>query len=705
MSQNSRRLRFEIVQNGGVVRTEELDQDVIKVGKLASSHLRLEDPNVSRIHAVIEKGSSGAYSVIDLGSASGSFLNGEKVTKGELNSGDELTFGDTIVRVHFVEGSAQAEAPAAAASGSLAASLGIGSAASEPAQPEVQQADAAPAPTMVTLEDGSQVEAYAQQGYYDEHNNFIPFWYDENAQANPGYGYYDEQGAWQVAFGYYDPNGEWIATDGPVGLIAGPATEAVYDGPAASEIYQEGFFESSGGDTLEVAMLWADSVLTVNSYPTAQTVTIGPSEKNDFVVDEEFIGQSQSFPLVSYEGNAYAVVFLPTMTGVIRDQDAHYTLKEAIEQNIARPSSTVSGAYEVRLGARTSARVDVGETTFLAHFTDMPVIIGGGFAMDTAPLPYIAISAIAHILFVLLALNIPSDADSLNLDGFSAHDRFVEMLMKPEQEEEVTPDWLGDGNDEPEAAKHKGDEGQAGEEDAPDEDKRMAIEGPPDNQDIEIKKAIDTQVATSAFDNIFKSNQVSSMWGSGESSIGSDAVHAIGSLDKGAEFGSAKGFGGLGVRGAGRGGGGVSESGIGMANVGTAGRGGGGGGGGSGYGKGASNLGEKDDKLPQVVAMPPTITGSLDKEIIRRVVRKHRRELTNCYQMELQKNKTLAGQVNVKFTIAGTGNVIAAVVSSSTMKNRTVESCITGKIQRWIFPEPKGGGIVIVNYPFNFSRQ
>src|SRR5690554_1705635 len=507
MSQNSRRLRFEIVQNGEVVRTEELDQDVIKVGKLASSHLRLEDPNVSRIHAVIEKGSSGAYSVIDLGSASGSFLNGEKVTKDELNSGDELTFGDTTVRVQFVEGSAQAEAPAAV---SLAASLGIGAAASTPAKADLPVD--AHAPKLVTLEDGSQVEAYAQQGYYDEHSNFIPFWYDENGQSNPGYGYYDEQGAWQVAFGYYDPDGEWIATDGPVGLIAGAATEAVYDGPADSEIYQEGFFESSGGDTLEVAMLWADSVLTVNSYATARTVTIGPSEKNDFVVDEELIAQSDSFPLVSYEGNSYAVVFLPTMAGVIRDQDTHYTLKEAIEQNIARPSATVSGAYEVRLGARTSARVDVGDTTFLAHFTDMPAVIGGGFAMDTTPVPYIAISAIAHILFILLVLNIPSDANSLDLDGFSAQDRFVEMLMKPEQEEEEeAPDLLGDGNDEPEAAKHKGDEGQAGEEDSPDEDKRMAIEGPPDNQDIEIKKAIDTNVATSAFDNIFKSNQVSSM--------------------------------------------------------------------------------------------------------------------------------------------------------------------------------------------------
>jgi hypothetical protein len=28
-----------------------------------------------------------------------------------------------------------------------------------------------------------------------------------------------------------------------------------------------------------------------------------------------------------------------------------------------------------------------------------------------------------------------------------------------------------------------------------------------------------------------------------------------------------------------------------------------------------------------------------------------------------------------------------------------------GKIRRWTFPEPKGGGIVKVNYPFNFSSK
>ena len=92
-------LRVEIVEGGEVTRVEVLDQDVIKVGKLSSSHLRLEDANVSRIHAVIERSPSGGFSVIDLGSATGTYVNGAKVTKVELSSGDELQFGDTVIRV------------------------------------------------------------------------------------------------------------------------------------------------------------------------------------------------------------------------------------------------------------------------------------------------------------------------------------------------------------------------------------------------------------------------------------------------------------------------------------------------------------------------------------------------------------------------------------------------------------------------------
>ena len=46
--------------------------------------------------------------------------------------------------------------------------------------------------------------------------------------------------------------------------------------------------------------------------------------------------------------------------------------------------------------------------------------------------------------------------------------------------------------------------------------------------------------------------------------------------------------------------------------------------------------------------------------------------------------------------------VIAAAVQESTVEDRTLESCITERIRRWGFPEPRGGGVVVVTYPFVF---
>jgi hypothetical protein len=228
----------------------------------------------------------------------------------------------------------------------------------------------------------------------------------------------------------------------------------------------------------------------------------------------------------------------------------------------------------------------------------------------------------------------------------------------------------------------------------------MAIKGPSDNTDIQVKKAYDTSVAMNA--GVFANgNQVASLFGTADESIGSDAIHAIGALS-GESVGESGGVGAFGVSGAGRGGGSVDERGFGMAAVGTPGR-GGGGRGGEGYGKGAANLGERKGLNPVVVPKPPQVMGSLSREQIERVVRQHRTEIKFCYEQELQKNPKLAGTVKIKFTISGTGSVMSALVAESSMKSPEVERCMTGKIQRWAFPEPKGGGIVIVNYPFNFS--
>src|ERR1700733_3861577 len=75
--------------------TKEFNRDIIKIGRLSSAHLSLEDDRISRIHSVIQVSSDNQVSILDMGSTEGTFVNGKRVSKGALSHGDEITLGAT----------------------------------------------------------------------------------------------------------------------------------------------------------------------------------------------------------------------------------------------------------------------------------------------------------------------------------------------------------------------------------------------------------------------------------------------------------------------------------------------------------------------------------------------------------------------------------------------------------------------------------
>src|SRR6266496_531950 len=84
---------LKVYRGEELVRTERFTRDIIKIGRLSSAHLCLEDDRISRIHSVIEVGQDGHISIIDMGSAEGTFVNGKRVSKGPLRHGDEIKLG------------------------------------------------------------------------------------------------------------------------------------------------------------------------------------------------------------------------------------------------------------------------------------------------------------------------------------------------------------------------------------------------------------------------------------------------------------------------------------------------------------------------------------------------------------------------------------------------------------------------------------
>jgi len=87
-------LTFRIFRGDELLSEETLTQPVIKIGKLSSSHIRLSDDTVSRMHAVIEVAGEDDICIIDLSSSKGTVVNGQKVNKAKLLDADEIGLGD-----------------------------------------------------------------------------------------------------------------------------------------------------------------------------------------------------------------------------------------------------------------------------------------------------------------------------------------------------------------------------------------------------------------------------------------------------------------------------------------------------------------------------------------------------------------------------------------------------------------------------------
>jgi tetratricopeptide (TPR) repeat protein len=180
----------------------------------------------------------------------------------------------------------------------------------------------------------------------------------------------------------------------------------------------------------------------------------------------------------------------------------------------------------------------------------------------------------------------------------------------------------------------------------------------------------------------------------GSSNLSSDLQGGIGGLigAKGTQIGS----GGLGSRGSGLGGGGSSAK---PAGASTRGR----GSGRSGYGPAGGNVRAKGGEGIGRIGGDPIILGALKKSLIDAVIKRHIHQIRYCYQRELTKDPNLGGKLVVKFVISKDGSVSKASTKKSTMGSKAVEECINSRFMRFRFPEPKGGGIVIVSYPFIFS--
>ena len=459
------------------------------------------------------------------------------------------------------------------------------------------------------------------------------------------------------------------------------------------------------GDALEVQTIFRGQLIGtrhldepggVRGRRPAQYV-IGATAEADAPVAQEVIGGA-SLPLVTTWGQDYLVNVTPQMGGELWVDGRAVRLQDYVRER----------GRSFTLPPHSQARVDCGQVVFVLGRTGKAEQVPRHWlALRWDEHKYTAAATMVLGLFLLAMFAVPPDARSLSLESLKWDKNYLRSVTIPPVEEKL-PDWLTarqpDGRGD-EGKAHACDSGTMGSKKSAEAKGRYAVKGPANNAHPEMSKQMAEERARNA-GVLGVMNQQSSKMASIFSlkmAIGNDPEDALGHLIDG-QIGDAAGLGGLGPLGTGSGGGGTGQNTLGVGSLATIGSIGRDSGGGNPYGRHVGLLiRPRHTVTPEVVPGAVNVHGSLDKEIIRRVVHLHMNEVKFCYDQELAKKPALAGRISVQFAISSVGQVFTSVMQSTSMNDAQVENCVVNAVRRWEFPRPMGGGMAIVLYPFSFT--
>jgi len=755
-------LTFRIFKGDQLLREERLSLSVIKLGKVPSAHLKLDDETVSRMHAIIEVNGPGDVSIIDLGSTKGTFVNGQKVNKAKLQSGDTIVVGETRIELAIGAGEEDEVATAVATPAAEPAAEVMASAPRPPAAP-APMASAPPAPPRAAAPAAPAFAAPPPAAFAPPppQQQFAP--QAPPVRPPPGMA-----------------GGGSIGGQGPAIYGTATASAAGFQQAMASEADDLG-----GARAVEVAAMLGDSVVGVKHCMDPRGGKVTPTTYAMFAIaaamllmsavsfymavdnaaynkgryDYEtqvlkkpgfsvrprilpmaydwmmlgglFVGiglatyglsrmrsekKSPFFRIGTAPGVEFATEGAPSPDFALvapHGDDFAFNFSPGMEGEMVVSGQSTSLAELASQGRTTISpipsgakiRVRAGKTTFLVSAVPqprrhaMPLFA----ALESRVMAYFAGSLAVHLGFWLVLEQIPVEDSGANIDLASLEDTSTRTNSAsqddpPPPEEEDKPD---DGEEE---------SGGTGTAMALEEGKMGKKESDRAEGQYQMKKEQeDPQLARQQ---AIEQARNAGILGSTALTQGGAFASLTGTGDISSGFDDGNIYGGLlgneagemnggfgfGRSGFGPGGGGTGWGTIGTGRYGTIGH---GSGTGSGYGVGGGRGGMRGRSaaVPTVSIGQPNAQGDLDKAIIRRYIKRNIQKIQYCYEKELLAKPGLAGTVMTQFFITPNGNVAS---SSGSGVDGNVASCVAGVIKAIEFPKPKGGGGVQVNYPFTF---
>jgi TonB family protein len=433
---------------------------------------------------------------------------------------------------------------------------------------------------------------------------------------------------------------------------------------------------------LQVALVWGDTLINVEHLGDGVPVTVGEARHNLFHAYAPSLGDS--FTLAVSQGSTLTVN-VPSEAGLVVASGGSHKSKEQLRSELRlHPSDGAAHVDAIEVGLHDRVQVSFENVAFILRYVRPSAAIPAG-SMVEQDFTFFKIASICLLAFfatVAVFLLTPVSDGGTSDDVFANPSKYVKLLVKPEKKPELAKKLSGIQ----EGAKAKEEEGKFGREESKKKD------ADPSRLDARKREDDMKKVMSAGLLGAMANGKASDIFQPG--GLGTGINDALGGIKRGGGLGDAHGVGGFGARGTGAGGGGNA---LGIGGVGTKGAGPGGG------GYGAIDLHGRGKDMVRVIPGKTTVVGGLDKDVIAKIIRRHQNEIRYCYEQELNKDPDLAGKVGVQFVIDPTGSVSDASVSETTLANATTESCMLSRIRRWKFPEPKGGGIVTVTFPWIFK--
>jgi hypothetical protein len=637
-------LTFALYQGDRLVRRDTVAHDIVKVGRDRRSHLRVDDELASRMHAVMEVASPTDVTLIDLGNAPGTLVNGQRVNKCKVRPGDQITIGSTLIVLERVE--AVAAAPPIAEAALWCNPFTGANPSAPPPAPFVAQAAEAPvdgegaAFPYTMVKSGPDVSSDEVEVAHLSAIEVMILWGSNILHVShlaPTRSFYVGEELGDASCDYFIPGETLGTTRAPIVVSR--------DGAASLLILPR-----SGG-----------------------------------TVDLPGKGKVSLADLIA-SGRAHAST---EMTGAYE-----YELPPGARARMELDGSAlVFQVNAVNAGRRVSVGLLATSEPAAFLYTGLSFVLHLGL--------------VAVFAFFLPGLR-GDDSEAIDRDRILLMQKLINAAQDREQLERDNPEASEANphpNEGGTGASAKGEQGAMGNPNTPATGHNYGVQGPKDNPDPHLaRQAALAEAAQFGMVGLIATmgggdpNAPTAPWGREESS-GTDEKSARGNMF-GDTIGESYGAGGLGLSGVGEGGGGRGE-GIGIGEFGF------GHGAGTGTGQGIGHGGDRlrgghTVRPPHMRDTVPNVNGRLPAEVIQRIVRQNFGRFRLCYENGLRGNPNLQGRVTVKFVIDRSGAVGTTADGGSDIPDSGVVQCVVRGFGNLSFPQPEGGMVTVV-YPILFN--